>query len=134
MVLATELHPRDPQDPLPWQLWPSLRHSLENPHLAQSSAIPSSQNLLLPFLEQQLGVGCEQDPAAVKGNTGVLSTHGSLAGIHNLIKTFAQERFDIHGEVLERGPGSCQSSKNNKALAIMGVLRLRKTGMNSQPS
>lgn len=64
----------------------------------------------------------------------MLGTHRSLSGIHNLIKTCGQQRFDVHGEVLERRPGSRQSSKNNKALAIMGVLRLRKTGMNSRPS
>lgn len=72
--------------------------------------------------------------AAVNGNAGVLGTHKSLSGIHNLIKTSRQECFNTHGEVLERRPGSRQSSKNNKALAIKGVLRLRKTGMNSRPS
>lgn len=34
---------------------------------------------------------------------------------------------------MERRPCSRQSSKNNKALAIMGALRLRKTRLNSQP-
>lgn len=44
--------------------------------------------------------------AAVNGNAGTLSTHKSLSGIHSLIKTRGRQRFDIHGEVLERRPGS----------------------------
>lgn len=71
--MATELHPLDPQDPpvpavraQPDAL-PRASPALHG--LTRSLATPSSQNLLLPFLQQQLGVGCERDPGptAAKG-------------------------------------------------------------------
>lgn len=59
VVMATELHPRAPQDPLPTGPAQASRSVLALHELTQSWATPSSQNLLLPFLQQQLGVGRE---------------------------------------------------------------------------
>lgn len=118
----------------PGALFPSIGGALEPGHAEQPKPAPSAFLSAEAQDEMRAGSWAPLPPsAAVNGNAGVLGTRKSLSGIRNLIKTSRQKGFNIHEEVLERRPRSRQSSKNNKALAIMGALRLRKTRLNSQP-